>query len=463
VKGSDDDAEANEVYAAHRFESEPHRTFLALSLPVMLSLVAEPLAGIVDTAFVERLGVAPAAALGAATVLLSGFIWVFNFLGVGTQTEVAGALGERRPESARDIASLALVLAVVLGLLSGLAVWASIDAAAAWMSADAAVRAGTRTYLAVRLLGLPAVLVLFVAFGALRGLQDMKTPLWIAAGMSAANVALDAVLVFGFGPVPALGIAGAAWATVASQLAAAVVASWLVVRRIGFTFAFELSRATALFVVGRDMVIRTASLLLFLVLATRVALEQGAASGAAHQAIRQVWMLIAFLLDAYAATAQSLVAFFLGAGRRPVALRVARVGLAWGAATGLAIAVASMFAESAVAALLVPPGALAAFGSAWPAFAWSQPLNAVSFVTDGIHWGAKDYAYLRNGMVLSGAAGLALLYAVDARGEMDSLLFVWLVTAVWIAVRAGFGWVRIWPGVGAAPLRRSETPGGRWV
>ncbi len=68
----------------HPFVARPHRTFLALSLPVLISLVAEPLAGIADTAFIARLGASPLAALGVATTLLSGLFWAFNFLSIGT-------------------------------------------------------------------------------------------------------------------------------------------------------------------------------------------------------------------------------------------------------------------------------------------------------------------------------------------------------------------------------------------
>ncbi len=436
---------------SHPFEGRPHRTILAMSLPVMLSLVAEPLAGVVDTAFVERLGVAHAAALGAATALLSGFIWIFNFLGVGTQTEVAYMLGERRQTEARHVASLALLLAIVLGAAAAVAAWLLLDVAASWMSGDAAVRLETRAYLEVRLLGLPAALALFSAFGALRGLQDMRTPLWIAAAMSAANIGLDAVLVFGWGPIPALGIVGAAWATVASQVAAAIWATVAVVRRLGLARSFELGRARALFRVGRDMMLRTSALMLFLLLCTRVALQMGAGAGAANQAIRQMWMLIAFMLDAYAATAQSLVAYFLGADRIDLARKVARVSVGWGLVTGTALAGLLLMAESGVARLLVPAAASASFSSAWPVFALAQPLNAVAFVTDGIHWGSKDYAYLRNGMLASGLLGLLLVLAIDP-AQSGSLARVWGAIAVWIALRAAFGWARIWPGIGRAPL-----------
>ena len=435
----------------HPFLDRPHRTLLSLSLPVMLSLIAEPLAGLVDTAYVERIGVAPAAALGAATAVLSGLVWVFNFLGVGTQTEVALDLGSGRRERARGIAGLAVVLGAALGTLLALGLWPALGRAAAFMSDSAEVRAQTEAYLGIRLLGFPPMLVLLAGFGALRGLQAMRAPMWIAAGMSAMNIVLDAVLIFGWGPVPALGIAGAAWATVASQVAAASAALLLVRRRLGWTWRFDWRRARGLLRVGRDMFLRTGALLLFLLIGTRAALHSGVEAGAAHQALRQVWMLLAFLLDAYAATAQSLIGYFIGAGRRDAARRVARVGVAWGVASGTAIAAGLLLARPWVEFLLVPDPAVAAFRSAWWICAVAQPLNAVSFVTDGVHWGTRDYAYLRNAMLLSSGLGIAGLLGLAPESPLYA---VWLWTSAWIALRAVLGWLRIWPGIGKAPLAR---------
>jgi MATE family multidrug resistance protein len=148
------------------------------------------------------------------------------------------------------------------------------------------------------------------------------------------------------------------------------------------------------------------------------------------------------------------VAYFLGADNLAQARRVARISVGWGLATGVALSGVLLLAESGVALLLVPDPARAAFASAWPVFALTQPVSAVSFVTDGIHWGTRDYAYLRNGMLASGVIGIALLEAVG-RGAGDALEMVWLVTAVWLCVRAALGWIRIWPAIGRAPLALS--------
>jgi len=78
----------------HPFHDASHKTLVTLSIPVMFSLVAEPLTGLVDTAFMARLGSSPMAALGVGTTILSGTFWAFNFLGIGSQTEVAQRVGQ---------------------------------------------------------------------------------------------------------------------------------------------------------------------------------------------------------------------------------------------------------------------------------------------------------------------------------------------------------------------------------
>jgi MATE family multidrug resistance protein len=455
VPAPDADGRAEADPRQRAFQERPHRTLVALSIPVMLSLVAEPLTGLVDTGFVARLGPEPLAALGVGTVLLSSLLWVFNFLGVGTQTEVAHALGARSDDAAREAVGTALVLAAGIGIALALLLWPLLGPLSSFMGAEGAVHAGSVTYLSIRLVGAPPLLAMMVAFGALRGRHDMRTPLWIAVGINLLNAALDALLIPGWGPVPRFGIAGAAWATVAAQWAGAALGLWAVAGSIGLPSRIEPSRAGALLVVGRDLFFRTGMLVVFIGLCTRAATRLGPDSGAAHQAIRQVWLLTALALDAFAASAQSLVGTFAGARRVDLARRAAGIATLWGIGTGVALLLAMLLCEPWVASLFVPAEARAVFASAWWISALAQPMNAVSFVTDGIHWGTRDYAYLRNGMALASLLGVGLLLAADATGA-STLATIWWITALWIGVRAVLGALRVWPGIGHAPLAQGR-------
>jgi MATE family multidrug resistance protein len=434
----------------------PHRTLIGLAIPVFVSLVAEPVTGLVDTAYIARLGTEPMAALGAATVVLSGIFWIFNFLGIGTQTEVARAHGAGDPERAKEACGQALTLAFALGALLAVATWPWIEGIATAMATRGETHDGTVAYLRIRMLGAPAVLATLASAGAMRGLQDMRTPLWIALATNAINLVLDPILIFGFGPAPELGLSGAAIASTVAQWIGAAIAVVVVRRRVGFARPFHLRGILSILSIGSDLAIRTGSLMLFLVLATRTATDIGDEAGAAHQAVRQVWMLTALILDAYAAAVQSLVGYFLGALDPAAARRAAAVAMRWGIATGGGIAIAMLASEPLFAALLVPAEARPLFGAAWFAAAVAQPVNAVSFVTDGVHWATRDYRYLRNVMLLATGTGTAVLFTIDTTGA-NALTRVWWATALWIVLRGSFGLARVWPGIGDAPLRRQPA------
>jgi MATE family multidrug resistance protein len=436
----------------HAFVRRPHRTLLALSFPVLVSLIAEPLTGLADTAFIARLGTVPLAGLGIGTAVLSGIFWAFNFLGIGTQTEVAHADGIGERARGRDASGLAMALGGAIGCGLALIVFLGLEVAMHFMSDDAEIRSAAAIYLKIRLLGGPAVLISMAAFGALRGLQDMRTPLAIALAQNALNIALDAVLIFGLGPIPALGIAGAAWASIISQWLGALWAVDAVRRRLGLPERIHWRSVRNLLRVGRDLFFRTGSLILFIVLATRAATLLGADQGAAHHVIRQFWILSALLLDSFAAAAQSLIGFFLGAGQIVYARRTAAVACLWGVGAGIALAIAMIAASDAVAAAFLPVEVHAMFGAAWLAYALAQPANALAFVTDGIHWGTSDYRFLRNAMIACTGVGLVALYGIAPAGP-NALTVIWIITAGWIAVRTVFGMARIWPGFGASPLK----------
>ena len=125
----------------------------------------------------------------------------FNFLGIDTLTEMSHTLGRRDLSMAARMGSLAFGMGLVCGSL--LAVLGTIAAApvARFMGATGDVHQMATDYIQIRLIGAPAVLATIAAFGCLRGLQDMRAPLWVAVGVNALNILLDAVLIFGWGPI----------------------------------------------------------------------------------------------------------------------------------------------------------------------------------------------------------------------------------------------------------------------
>ena len=441
---------------SHPFIKRPHRTLISLSLPVLFSLTAEPITALVDTAFISSLGVVPLAALGVGTTALSSLFWMFNFLGVGAQTEIAQAYGKGDQEKVKKTLSLALLLAAGFGLLLIMMIGPSAAWLAGLLGASDAVKTNAVSYMQIRLFGAPAVLLTLVSFGALRGRLDMKTPLWIALGVNVLNILLDWLMIFGRGPFPALGVAGSALASTISQWLGALAGILLVNKKLGLTREIAFKDAGELLSIGGDMFIRTGILNLFLAYTTRVANQLGADAGAAHQVIRQMWVFTALVLDAFAATVQSLVGFFIGRDSLSNAKHVVRVGFWWSIGTGVVLGVLMWVGRNLVVDLLVPFTAVQVFLSAWGVSAISQPINSLAFLTDGVHWGTGDFRYLRNVMLLASLAGIIGIWTLE-QSSHNSLAWVWILIGGWNILRGLFGILRIWPGIGQSIFKSTQS------
>lgn len=436
----------------HPFIDHPHTTLFKLTFPVLFSLIAEPVTGLIDTAFVSRLGAAPLAALGVGTILLSGVFWIFNFLAIGSQTETAKAHGAGKSSQVSRTAGLVIILSAVLGSIAIVLGYLLTPWLVEIMEAEGEVHSKAVAYMNIRWLGAPAILLMLSLFGVLRGLQEMKAPLWIALGTNAVNIGLDWLLIFGVGPIPAMGVEGAAIASVLSQWLGAAWTAVILFRFYRPIFSISLAESLHLLKIGADLLIRTGLLTLFLIITTRAATRAGTDSGAAHQAIRQFWSFAALFLDSFAIAGQSLIGFFQGAGLKNRSRTVAGMVVGWSVATGLALTAIMLIGENVAIFLLVPETSRPLFITAWRICAIFMPINAISFATDGIHWGSGDFRYLRNAVLASTAFGISSLYLLDIDGTL-SLNEIWMATGAWITLRSLLGLLRIWPGIGNAPIR----------
>ena len=365
--------------ATHPFLEKPHRTLIALTLPVLLSLTAEPITALVDTAFISSLGVVPLAALGVGTTALSTLFWMFNFLGIGTQTQTAQAMGRDELDRVKNMLSLSLVLSVGFGLLLIAFVLPGAPMIGDWLGASGEVKTAAVTYMRIRIYGAPAVLLTLASFGALRGIQDMKSPLWVALGVNLLNIILDWLLIFGYGPIPGLGVAGSALASTISQWLGAFASILLAARGIGITRRIAWSDTGGLMSIGWDMFIRTGLLNLFIAYTTRAANNISADAGAAHQIVRQMWVFTALALDAFAASVQSLVGYFIGMRSVKNARNVALTGMIWSVGSGLILGFLMWVGRFWVIRLMVPETSIQLFLGAWLISVIGQPINAISF------------------------------------------------------------------------------------
>jgi hypothetical protein len=150
------------------------REIFALAIPAMLSVLLDPVMGIVDTAIVGRLGTEPLAAVGMSTVIynFSNFIW--NFLLYTTTPRIAAAASRNDKSEVSKITSHGMWLAAFIGLSMTALLWTQCPAMFASMGASPEVLTHAVPYLRGRCIASPAILMFFVLAGTFRGFKDTK-------------------------------------------------------------------------------------------------------------------------------------------------------------------------------------------------------------------------------------------------------------------------------------------------
>ena len=366
-------------------------------------------------------------------------------------------LAEGNQAGLKKTLSLALLLALLFGVLLIIVIGPGASWLARLLGASGPVQFQAASYMQIRVFGAPAVLLTLVSFGALRGQQDMKSPLWVALGVNILNLILDWLLIFGRGPFPVMGVAGSALASTISQWLGAAASILLAAGKFGLTRQVTLREAGRLLSIGGDMFVRTGLLNLFLAYTTRAANNIGADAGAAHQVIRQMWVFTALALDAFAAAVQSLVGYFIGQGNVLLARYVTRTALSWSVGSGIVLGGLMWLGRFWVVKFMVPDDSMGIFLAAWLISAISQPINSISFLTDGVHWGTGDFRYLRNAMVIASGIGIIGLWLLENSAN-TTLAWIWIMIGVWNFIRGLFGVLRIWPGVGGSIFRKDIDP-----
>ncbi|MFJ6778495.1 MATE family efflux transporter [Streptomyces yangpuensis] len=409
------------------------REIFALAVPAFGALVAEPLFVMADSAIVGHLGTPQLAGLGIAAALLTTAVSVFVFLAYATTAAVSRRVGAGDLQAAIRQG----MDGIWLGLLLGIAVIAVVLPAApslvSLFGASDSVAPHAITYLRISALGIPAMLVVLAATGVIRGLQDTRTPLYVAIGGFTLNAVLNVALVYGAG----LGIAGSAWGTVLAQCAMAAAYLFVVVRgarRHGASLRPDAAGIRACAQAGAPLLVRTLSLRAILMIATAVAARLGDADIAAHQILLSLWSLLAFALDAIAIAGQAIIGRYLGAGDTEGAKAVCRRMVQWGIATGIVLGLLVVLTRPVFIPLFTSdPAVESALLPALLVVALSQPVSGIVFVLDGVLMGAGDGPYLARAMLVTLAVFAPVALLVPALG--GGLTTLWWAMTLMMLVR----------------------------
>ncbi|MDP6868851.1 MAG: MATE family efflux transporter [Acidimicrobiales bacterium] len=408
--------------------SQDGRELLALAVPALGALLAEPLYVLADTAVVGRLGTDPLAGLGVASgALLFGY-GLCVFLAYGTTAAVARLTGAGEVRRATDQAIQGLWLAGVLGVALAVVGTVTADAIVSGLGATGAVADQAAIYLRISLLGAPAMLLMLAGVGYLRGRKDTVRPLQVAVGTAVLNLGLELVLILGMDR----GIGASAAATVVAQwTGAACYLGWIgrdVVRQRA-SLTPNLGSIGRMLAVSAQLLVRNLSLTGTFLVGTSVATRIGRVDVAAHQVAFQVWMATALTMDAVAIAAQAMVGERLGASDAVRAVSIGRRVIVWSVGIGLALAVVLMVTRDWVATVFSDdPAVVTLAGFLLVHVALMAPLGGVAFALDGVLIGAGDQRFMARAMAGAAVVSVAAMVA----GRLAGQGIGWLWAAIWL-------------------------------
>ena len=413
-----------------------------LAIPALIAGIAEPLLSITDTAIIgniEQNATESLAAVGIVGAFISMLVWVFGQIRSAISSIISQYVGANKLDEINTLPAQAIAIVVLCSLLILVISYPFAEQIFQFYNASGPVLEACVIYFKIRIFGFPFSLFVFAVFGIFRGLQNTVYPMIIAIVGALLNIVLDIAFVYGIeGFIPAMNIEGAAYASVIAQITMAIIALVLLMKKtsisLKISFPFHVEIPNLMGMIG-NLFVRTIALNTALYFATAFATDYGKEYIAAYTIGLNLWFLGAFMIDGYASAGNILAGKLLGAGDYNTLIvlsnKLVKYSLFLGA---LILGVSFLFYNSIGLVFTKDPLVLEQFYHVFWIVILMQPINAVTFIFDGMFKGMGEMKYLRNVLILStGFVFIPTLFLFD---WLDyKLVAIWIAFTLWILAR----------------------------
>lgn len=433
-----------------------NRRILGLALPNIVTNITVPLLGMVDMAIVGHLSGAHVSAIVVGSSIFNLIYWNFGFLRMGTSGLTAQAFGAERWKDSLKILLQACTIALVIALLIISLQWPIAEASKVIFRSDPSNGPGVMdlalTYFFVRVWAAPATLGLYAIKGWFIGMQDSKTPMWIAIALNCVNILASLFFVM----MLHWDIFGVALGTVIANyagLALGIVFLRRKLRRDDHLSSYRLINLTTLqealhweemrrfFKVNGDVFLRTVCLSAVFTFIT-------AASGRISENIRAVdgilmmfFTLFSYIMDGFAYAGESLVGRHIGARQLRHLKLAVRLLIVWGLAlTVVFTGIYAAFGEEILHIFTDKEEVIAAAGDYMTWVLVIPVCGFAAFLFDGIFIGATATRTMRNAMFVATGAFFSVYYGLKffMGAEGDEYLWnnvLWTAFIIFLTLR----------------------------
>ncbi|MGV7107343.1 MATE family efflux transporter [Flavobacterium sp. U410] len=424
-------------------ESLSFKNINKLAIPALISGVSEPLLSLTDVAIVGNLkehATESLAAVGIVTTFLSMLIWVLGQTRSALSSIVSQYLGANKLDEIQNLPAQTAYIITAIGVFIVFLTYPLAEIIFKFYNASHLILEYCVDYYRIRVFGFPFTLFTISIFGTFRGLQNTYYPMIVAIAGMVVNVVLDFLFVFGWDEfIPAMGVQGAALASVLAQMIMAVLAAFLLLRKTDISLRLRLPLHKELkhfFEMVANLFIRTLALNVTLYLGTSFATAYGETFIAAYTIAINIWFLGAFLIDGYSSAGNILAGKFYGAKQYKLLLDLGQILMRYGFVFGILMLVIGLILYKPIGLLFTDePKVLTQFYSIFWIILVMQPLCSLAFIYDGIFKGLGKTKELRNLlMVATFVVYVPVLFLLDHFGVQLKAIFI--AMTFWIIARS---------------------------
>ncbi|MDG2331882.1 MAG: MATE family efflux transporter [Flavobacteriales bacterium] len=417
-----------------------------LAIPAILFNVVEPIIGMTDMAIIGRVtenATEAQGGVGLAAGLISLLVWSLAQLRTAVSAITSQYLGRGKIEQIRSLIPVALFASIFLGIAAWLltAYFYLPISNFLYAKSNVIIVQQANIYYCIRAIGLPLSLFIACAFGIFRGLQDTSWAMVISLIGGTLNLILDLILVNGIGSIPAYGVAGAAWASVISQLLMTALCIFFIQKRTPFSlfyFRKKIHELKNMLVIFLNMFIRTIAVSGTFIIALRFAnnyeeLKEG--SLAAYAIGINIWLFSSYFIDGFSNAGNAIAGKLLGEGSFKKLVRLRNDLLKINGMIGLGLALTYLASYLVIGDLFTEDlNVKTIFYSFFWIIIIMQPFNSIAFSYDGIFKGLGEAKALRNSLLL-GTFGIFLPLLIGLNQFHPNLFSIWGAFAGWMLFR----------------------------
>jgi MATE family multidrug resistance protein len=423
--------------------SDINKEIFRLAIPNIISNITIPVLGMVDLAIMGHLDspvYLDAIAIGG--IIFSFMYAIFGFLRMGTSGFTAQYFGQK--DEAKQIMILYRVL--LLGIIGGILLilfqkpieWISFQ----WIGASGEVSSFAKEYYRIRIFAAPASLGILGLSGWFTGMQNTKSPMFIALIINILNIIVSYVLVYHYG----FRSEGVAWGTLIAQYAGLIAGLWIVYRKYNYLLIQKLKRSmwnwnelSRFFRVNLDIIIRSLSLIFTFSFFTAQSSHFGDNILGVNSLLLQYLMFFSFFTDGFAYAAESLTGKYCGAiniqKQKETSKAIFRIGWI------IAMVFASFYFLFGKEILYLMTDIQAIIQDSGEFLIWLAilPFSAIAaFIYDGIFIGATSSRPMRNTLLI--ATFLVFLPAYYLFRNSLGNHSLWLALNLFMIVRSAGLW-----------------------